>query len=164
MTAPDQAEFARLAAELTADLANLDALVGSLADWTKRDAAEPEILIPAALLHHVYTGIETMLSRLAVGLEGSEPTGPESHRRLLLLAGLEVKGIRPAWFSAQQLDTLRELLGFRHLFRHGYGAKYRPDRIRELAALAVGAWASLRASLARAIEMVEGLTAGGPSA
>ena len=132
MTARDRAELARLSAELAADLASLDELVTSLGAWTSREAADAEVLIPAALLHHVYTGIETVLSRLALGLEGSEPSGADSHRRVLALAGLEVKGVRPAWFDAKQLDTLRELLGFRHLFRHGYGAKYRPARLREL--------------------------------
>ena len=157
MAARDRVELARLSAELAANLASLDELLSSLGAWTSREATEQEVLIPAALLHHAYTGIETMLARLAMGLEGSEPAGPDSHRRLLALAGLEVKGVRPAWFDADQLEVLRELLGFRHLFRHGYGAKYRAVRLRELAQMTVSQWPSLRQALDRARGLVQRL-------
>lgn len=159
MTARDRGELTRLSVELGADLASLDELAKSLAPWASREAADSEVLIPAALLHHLYTGIEAALARLAVGLEGSEPTGADSHRRLLALSALEVPGVRPAWFDAAQLDTLRELLGFRHLFRHGYGARYRAARLRELAQLAVRDWPSLRTALERARELVARLAA-----
>lgn len=154
MTAADKAELIRLAAELAADLTVLDEIASELAPFAARAATDPEVLIPAALLHHYYTAIERMLSRLAVGLEGSEPGGPDSHRRLLTLAGIEVSGVRPAWFDAGQIDSLRELLGFRHLFRHGYGTRLRAERVRELAALATGLWPSLRKSLESARELV----------
>jgi hypothetical protein len=97
---------------------------------------------------------------LTLGLEGSEPSGSDSHRRLLTLAGLEVEGVRPAWFDAATLDALRELLGFRHLFRHGYGARYRPARLRELAQLAVATWPTIRTSLSQARSLVVRLAMG----
>lgn len=133
----DRSELARLVAEMTADLGHLGERAGALAKWTGSEATDDEILIPAALLHHFYTGIESSLARLAATLEGSEPSGPDSHARLLALSALEVPGVRPAWFTQEQVDVLRELLGFRHFFRHGYGARYRPERIRELAQLAI---------------------------
>jgi hypothetical protein len=158
----ERAEWLRLEAELTADIAAASALAQALAPWATTEASEREVLIPAALLHHLYTAIERVLSRLALAFEGSEPMGPDSHRRLLNLAGAEVRGVRPAWLPAQQVEVLRDLLGFRHLFRHGYGATYRPERLRELAALAVRHWPDIHRSLDAARATVAALAAPSP--
>lgn len=161
MTARDRAEVSRLCAELTADIAALEELAHQLAAWSQREAGEAEVLIPAALLHHFYTGVETFLVRLAIAFEGSEPSGPDSHQRLLSLSVLEVPEVRPAWLAAPQLEALRELLGFRHLFRHGYAMKYRPARLKELALLATVAWPGIRGDLQRALQQVAQLATPG---
>ncbi len=153
----DRSEWLRLETELEADLAAAEALASALAPWARAEAAERDVLIPAALLHHLYTAIERILARLAIAFEGSEPAGPDSHRRLLALAGAEVRGVRPAWLPAEQLEPLRDLLAFRHLFRHGYGATYRPARLRELAELATNHWPALRRALDAALAQVGAL-------
>ena len=127
--------------------------------WCRRPIAllkwsGDEVLIPAALLHHFYTAVETILTRLVMGLEGSVPGGADPHSHLLALSALEIAGTRPALITVTSLESLRELLAFRHLFRHGYSAQFRPERLKEFTALAVATWPAVKLTLERAQQFV----------
>lgn len=150
MTAKDRQQLLRLAAEIAADLAYVDEIIARLGPWRAKTPSGDEVLIPAALLHHFYTAIETVLSRVVMALEGSVPGGADSHSHLLTVSALEITGTRPALITAESRESLRELLGFRHLFRHGYAAAYRVERLQELVALATHAWPTVKQSLEQA--------------
>lgn len=147
MTALDRQHLLRLIAEVTADVAAANELARRLAPWVSRAVVNDDVLIPAALLHHFFTAIETTLKRFMMTLEGSVPTVADSHAHLLAVAALEIPGTRPALISAEHAAVLRELLAFRHLFRQGYAANYRVERLRELITTGLNAWPSIHAHL-----------------
>ena len=51
---------------------------------------------------------------------GTEPADQNWHRSLLETMAMEVPGIRPPILSRDALPALRDLLSFRHFFRHAY--------------------------------------------
>ena len=51
------------------------------------------------------------------------------HDTLIERVTLELKGIRPAFLPADAVRDVRELEGFRHLFRHAYDLDLDPVRI-----------------------------------
>jgi len=72
----------------------------------------------ASVLHDFYTGIERMLERIAIELEGELPAGHDRHARLLDRMTAEIESVRPAVLSEETAQALRPYLRFRHLFRN----------------------------------------------
>jgi hypothetical protein len=71
-----------------------------------------EISALAAMLHSFYTGIENVMKRIALRIDGGLPEGPAWHTRLL--------------------DRLRTYMAFRHMFRHTYSFELRWDHMKPL--------------------------------
>jgi len=81
---------------------------------------DPNLLARTAVaLHHAYGAFLSGLARIAK-VFGTEPSGHNWHRSLLETMAMEVPGIRPAVVSREALPALRDLLAFRHFFRHAY--------------------------------------------
>jgi hypothetical protein len=51
------------------------------------------------------------------------------HDTLIERVTLDLKGIRPAFLPAEAVRDVRELKGFRHLFRHAYDLDLDPVRV-----------------------------------
>jgi hypothetical protein len=95
--------------------------------------ADPAALALAAVgLHGWYTGVETILERVARLLDREVPQGDRWHRELLAQAMVAVPGVRPPIVSPELTHDLVELLTFRHFFRHAYGIVLEPARIGSL--------------------------------
>lgn len=106
--------------------------------------ADPNLLARAAVaLHHAYGALEAALARIA-RVFGTEPSGANWHRALLESMVLEVPGIRPAIVSASTLPALRDLLAFRHFFRHAYSVPLDAARLAHLAQRARSVVATLQ--------------------
>jgi hypothetical protein len=90
-----------------------------------------ELSALAALLHSFYTGIENLLSRVAIELDGGVTHGDAWHRRLLqqMAVGNEV---RPPFISPEVMEQLQPYLQFRHFFRHSYSFQLRWDKLAPL--------------------------------
>jgi hypothetical protein len=89
------------------------------------------IIALAYVIHNVYTAFEAYFLRVAKFFENS--LSPESwHRELLNRMTLDIRGIRPALLSHEDVETLDELRRFRHLFRNLYKSAIKPHRVREL--------------------------------
>jgi len=73
----------------------------------------------AVALHHAYGAFEAAIARIAK-VFGTEPSDQNWHRSLLETMAMEVPGIRPPIVSSDALPALRDLLAFRHFFRHAY--------------------------------------------
>jgi hypothetical protein len=86
----------------------------------------------AVVVHAWYTGLETLLERVARHLDGEVPTGDASHRDLLFQCSAEIPGIRPAVLPTSVTSPLSELLAFRHFFRHAYAVELDPKRLATL--------------------------------
>lgn len=87
--------------------------------WDKADTA-----LAAILLHGFYNGVEKCLEWLARA-DGRLTAKNDAWHQELLRSFAHERG-----FPHQ---GLRELLSFRHVFRHSYHFDLRPDRVRELA-------------------------------
>jgi hypothetical protein len=97
--------------------------------------ADPGSLARAAVaIHHGYGAIESALERVARLIEGSLPTGRDWHVALLENMSLDIEGVRPRVLSDESLQLLRNLLAFRHFFRHAYAVSLQAPRLDALRA------------------------------
>lgn len=118
---------------------------------------DPNLLARAAVaLHHAYGAIESALARIAKVFD-TEPSGANWHRSLLETMAMEVPGIRPAILTGQALPALRELLAFRHFFRHAYSVPLDPVRLANLSRAAVAVRPLLQSDFERLDRWLEAL-------
>jgi hypothetical protein len=87
------------------------------------------LALAAVALHGWYTGLESILERIARQLDREVPEGDRWHRELLAQASAEIPRVRPPVLPREVVPELRELLSFRHFFRHAYGIVLDPVRI-----------------------------------
>lgn len=109
--------------------------------------SELEVYGAGAMLHAYYNQVEQLFERIARDFNSAPPEGAEWHRRLLDAMAQERPALRPAVISRGTRDTLREYLGFRHVFRRLYILNLRWERVRELLAGLEPAHRSLVADL-----------------
>lgn len=123
------------------------------------DAAEPlfkiakvhsldyiQILAAAAIIHSVYTGIESILQMLHKITWGRLPDTRDWHSKLLDMFSSDNLEA-PIHVHFELLETLKDLMGFRHRFRHGYGYKLDHSIVTQKLLLTESAWKSVRALL-----------------
>jgi hypothetical protein len=127
------AKLSRLRGELREDRVQLARCVADGRLARTRLASTPDdpavLALGAVVLHGWYTGLETLLERVARQLDGDVPTGARWHRELLTQLSVEVPRVRPAVLDPALVAPLAELLGFRHFFRHAYGVVLDAARI-----------------------------------
>ncbi|MGI8907477.1 MAG: hypothetical protein ACR2IE_13420 [Candidatus Sumerlaeaceae bacterium] len=73
----------------------------------------------AAVLHGFYNGVENVMKRIAIRVDGALPAGDTWHSDLLQKLTVSTSD-RPALFNDEFADTLRDYMHFRHMFRHSY--------------------------------------------
>jgi uncharacterized protein YutE (UPF0331/DUF86 family) len=81
-------------------------------------------------LHNLYCAFEDLFRIVANHFENhiTEPTA--WHKELLDRMQTEIQGVRPPLISETAYEFLDELRGFRHVFRHAYGVKLEPAKIK----------------------------------
>jgi hypothetical protein len=85
----------------------------------------------AAVLHSFYTGVENILKRISIEIDGSAPQGEFWHTELLeRMTSSHVN--RPAVLSESLNTILQEYLDFRHVFRHAYSFELKWDKMSKL--------------------------------
>lgn len=99
-----------------------------------------ELSALAAMMHSFYTGIENILKRVAVELDGYLPTGRSWHRELLDSMS-EPSNLRSHVLSAGLRHRLEEYLKFRHFFRQAYSFQFEWEK---LSSLVLGCETTLR--------------------
>ncbi|WP_131989973.1 ribonuclease toxin HepT-like protein [Chthoniobacter flavus] len=113
-----------LAAILAEDLLALRRLDGALkkfsAEIVRADWDSADLWASAGVLHGIYNAIENTFLRVSNTLDESLERSERWHAELLQLMLLDVPNLRPAFVSAELQPLLKELLAFRHLYRHGY--------------------------------------------
>jgi len=91
-----------------------------------------EVPALAAILHSFYSGVERLLKRVAVEVDGAAPRGEFWHTELLeSMAKASPK--RPAVLTETLGETLQEYMDFRHVFRHAYTVELRWRKMAPLA-------------------------------
>ena len=80
-------------------------------------------------INRIYNILEKAFERLCESFENHlEKTG-RYHDTLIERVTLDLKGIRPAFLPAGAVRDVRELKGFRRLFRHAYDLDLDPVRV-----------------------------------
>jgi hypothetical protein len=124
------AALQRLRAEIRFDRAAFEARLSELQAIELNAATDAAHCAQAAVaLHHAYSAMESILQRTARAIDGDLPSGADWHQSLLHAMGLDIEGIRPAVLSRESVAALRELLAFRHFFRHAYAVEFDPERL-----------------------------------
>lgn len=97
--------------------------------------------------HGFYSGIERLMERIAVQVDGHLPKGANWHQSLLLQMVDDVPHVRPAVISEEVRQSLDEYRGFRHIVRNVYSYKFDPSRLERLTRNAPGLFAQLKEEL-----------------
>ena len=125
-----------LRAEIEADKGALDTHHGTVdaalggPPWAERG---PELAVVAVAIQHYYGAAESVFERIARVFEGLPERGDRWRTVLLGTMALAIDDVRPAVIRPETLVDLRELLGFRHFFRHAYAVTFDPERLRRSA-------------------------------
>jgi hypothetical protein len=145
--------LARLRGEIAADRALVERCVHDAALARARLAdgsSDPGALALAAVaLHGWYTGVETIVERVARLIDRELPEGDRWHRELLAQALVDVPGVRPAILPGELAGALADLLSFRHFFRHAYGVVLDRTRIEPLLTTLAAVEPAVRGALDR---------------
>ena len=124
--------------ELRSDCDAFSARVDELAGLTLHAGTDDANLLAraAVALHHAYGAFESALARIARVFD-TEPSGANWHRSLLETMAIEVPGVRPLVVGPRTLAATRDMLAFRHFFRHAYTVPLDPRRLATLRDVAV---------------------------
>lgn len=71
-------------------------------------------------LHNLYNALENSFTQISLTFENHVKDRVRWHRELLGKMFLAIPPVRPAVLPETNRPLLADLLGFRHLFRHGY--------------------------------------------
>ncbi len=118
-----------------AELATLEEVIQS-AEYTLTRFSDPtnpeqyEMRGLASYVHDFYNGVESIFERIAVHFDRQLPRGEHSHADLLEQMAAPREGVRDTVVDEALRVQLKELLDFRHFFRHAYGYKLEWDRLR----------------------------------
>ena len=108
----------------------------------KMAATEPGINQAPALAQYLsqfYTGLESCLEKKFKLVKIQLPGKSNQYHKDLLTLAIESKLV-----PENYADFLDDLLTFRHFARHGYGAEFRVDEVRDKAANTEKAWTELK--------------------
>ena len=93
------------------------------------ESADSRWAAAAFEINRIYNILEKAFERLCETFENHlEKTG-RYHDTLIERVTLDLQGIRPAFLPAEAVRAVRELKGFRHLFRHAYDLDLDPARV-----------------------------------
>lgn len=80
-------------------------------------------------INRIYNILEKAFERVCETFENHLVKTGRYHDTLIERVTLDLKGIRPAFLPAEAIRDVRELKGFRHLFRHAYDLDLDPVRV-----------------------------------
>jgi len=130
---PLRAQLLRLRREIERERAVLDPLAAEIVKnakiLTTPTSGRAVRAVVAVDLHRWYGAVESILERIDKAF-GLRPSGADWHSELLAGAFLDVPGVRPAVLDAALAGPMRELLRFRHFFRHAYAVELDDARLR----------------------------------
>jgi hypothetical protein len=87
-------------------------------------------------LNRFYNVLERGFERICESFENHFEKRGDYHEKLIERMTLSLPGIRPAFLPDEVVNSLRELKGFRDVFRHAYDLNLINDRLEPLVELA----------------------------
>jgi len=104
----DRDQLPVLAAEIQAELAQLEKLVQKMSARAGKLEGEEAIESTALRLHNLYTGLERIFKLVAAEINGGATESVDWHKRLLAQMSPEVADSRPALISEVTRKALEE--------------------------------------------------------
>jgi hypothetical protein len=83
-------------------------------------------------MHNLYCAFEDLFKLVAGFWENNLSANGEYHIHLLKRMLVEIEGVRPALLTTISYNSLNELRGFRHVFRHAYSYGLDNERVSAL--------------------------------
>lgn len=124
-------EALTLAAFIRSDLEAIARIENHVSQFDLDNLSPAELDSLGYAMHNIYNALENCFEQISRGFENHVSEKDRWHRELLEKMFLEIKSLRPAVLPDQASSVLGEMLGFRHLFRHGYDFKL--DRAKTVA-------------------------------
>jgi hypothetical protein len=116
--------------DIQAQLALIKGIYEKLVIRSKRLQFDDEIVLEsiAYQIHNLYCATEELMKIVATYFENNINDSGQWHSLLLQRMKMDIPEIRPALLSTETYLILNSLRGFRHFFRHAYGAtlEYEP--------------------------------------
>jgi len=97
------------------------------------ESSEGRFAAAAYEINRIYNILGKSFERLCESFENHLEKKGRYHDSLIERVSLELTGIRPAFLPSDAIRPVRELKGFRHLFRHAYDLDLDPERVRAAA-------------------------------
>ena len=120
----DKNTLVLLTVDLQAQIVLIKTIDQRLIERSKNLQADDQIRLEsiAYQIHNLYNATEDLLKIVAKYFENNISDSSQWHSLLLKRMTMNVPEIRPALLSSETHSILNGLRGFRHFFRHGYGA------------------------------------------
>ena len=148
---PEAAALRVLAAALAEDLEalrKLDAVLekfsATLSEAAWDDAA---VWASAGVLHGIYNAFENSFLRISDTFGDKIDRSTRWHAELLHRMFLNIPDLRAPVLPPSTRELMKELLGFRHLYRHGYDLELSAAKLAEL----VHRWSAGREEVTKAL-------------
>ncbi len=123
------AQMSVLQTEIHNDLLAMGKVYSQLDEISQQTATSQRDIVLGYYLHVLYGLFENMFVRIAKTFENHLDDKSQWHAQLLQRMTLDVTPIRPAVIGQETYQCLRELQGFRHLFRNAYLLQFDPHRL-----------------------------------
>jgi len=129
-----RARLSRLLLEAVEEIGALERISAELSEFHPALGIDPPgrpvLALVAVDLHDYYTAAETLFERIARAVDGSVPSGSESHLELVNQMAAELPPIRPAVLDSDTRRWLHDLRRFRDFFRHAYAVPLDAEHLR----------------------------------
>ena len=106
-------------------------------------------------IHNLYSAIEDLLKLIADYFENNIGNSSQWHSLLLQRMTIIVPQVRPAVLSSETYTLLNALRGFRHFFRHAYGATIEYEQLKSNLDKALNALPQLESDLNQFLAQLE---------
>jgi hypothetical protein len=112
-----------LGAFIRSDLESIARIESHVSQFDLNNLSQAELDSLGYSLHNIYNALENCFKQISLSFENHVRDHTRWHRELFEKMFLDINPLRPAVLPEQVRSVLGDLLGFRHLFRHGYDFK-----------------------------------------
>jgi len=106
-------------------------------------------------IHNLYSAIEDLLKLIANYFENNISNSSQWHSLLLQRMTIIVPQVRPAVLGSETYTLLNALRGFRHFFRHAYGATIEYEQLKSNLDKALNVFPKLESDLNQFLAQLE---------
>ena len=133
--------------KINLEISKIDVLVSkSSLLLTKCEQSEPDFFdlnATGSILHSFYNGLESIFKLIHKTYDGAPLSSFMWHSELFLSMFEKTEKRNPV-LSKELEDSLKEYLGFRHVFRHSYGYELDWERLHPLFSGMSGIWEKVK--------------------